>query len=97
MTVIEFCEANVDQCARERLRALDGDGVRVVAKPCCQRCGACYDGPFLVVDGTPAYGPHGALLDDIDGVDADATGRPVEGTGEGATATDRTAPAGTER
>jgi uncharacterized protein YuzB (UPF0349 family) len=62
--VIECCLNNVDRETRDRLAARDD--AREAA--CLDRCGRCYAGPFLVVDGTVATGEsHAAILDALDG------------------------------
>jgi uncharacterized protein YuzB (UPF0349 family) len=60
---VEYCIGNVDATARDRLRDLD---CRTVEKPCLQRCGRCFEGPLLVVDGEPRSGEsHAGLLSDL--------------------------------
>jgi uncharacterized protein YuzB (UPF0349 family) len=46
--LIEFCLNNVDADTR---RILLSHAPMVKEQPCLQRCGRCYEGPFLVVDG----------------------------------------------
>jgi uncharacterized protein YuzB (UPF0349 family) len=60
VTLIEYCLNNVDAGAR---RALAGCGLEVRERPCMQRCGKCYEGPFLVIDGELKEGGthHGIL------------------------------------
>jgi uncharacterized protein YuzB (UPF0349 family) len=58
-TTIEYCLRNVDAGMRERLATIDAD---VRARRCCQRCGDCYRGDFLVVDGVLETGAHETLL-----------------------------------
>ncbi|WP_121821736.1 DUF1450 domain-containing protein [Halostella salina] len=61
--MIEYCLRNVDGAARERLRRRDDTRERV----CLDRCGRCYAGPFLVVDGrVETAESHRALLDAVD-------------------------------
>jgi uncharacterized protein YuzB (UPF0349 family) len=57
---IEYCVNNVDAPTRARLAAC---GLPVEESSCLQRCGHCFAGPFLVVDGALLDGaPHLALL-----------------------------------
>ncbi|WP_135820451.1 DUF1450 domain-containing protein [Halostella litorea] len=61
--MIEYCLTNVDGAARDRLAARDD--TREAA--CLDRCGRCYAGPFLVVDGRVVTGEsHAAVLDRVD-------------------------------
>lgn len=58
---IEYCLNNVDADARRRLGDRGTD--EVVETRCLQRCGDCYRGPFLVVDGELATGDsHAGIL-----------------------------------
>jgi uncharacterized protein YuzB (UPF0349 family) len=58
---VEYCLDNVDSATRRRLGGLDE--VPVTEQRCLQRCGDCYSGPFLVVDGELRTAEtHGALL-----------------------------------
>ncbi len=50
---IEYCVGNVDPDTRERLRSLDHT---TIEKPCLQRCGSCFRGPLLVIDGEAVVG-----------------------------------------
>ncbi len=50
--VIEYCIGNVSDSTRSRLESLPGEAVE---KPCLERCGRCFTGSLLVVDGTPTY------------------------------------------
>jgi uncharacterized protein YuzB (UPF0349 family) len=60
--VIEYCLRNVDGGVRDRLAAVETDA-EVVERRCLQRCGECYRGPFLVVDGAlETADSHAALL-----------------------------------
>jgi uncharacterized protein YuzB (UPF0349 family) len=62
---VEYCIGNVDPSARSQLRDLD---CRTIEKPCLQRCGRCFEGPLVVVDGDPRFGEsHADLLADIEG------------------------------
>jgi uncharacterized protein YuzB (UPF0349 family) len=57
---VEFCINNVDDGARALLVE---SGLAVGESMCLQRCGHCYAGPFLVVDGELIEGvPHAALV-----------------------------------
>ena len=64
-TYVECCVHNADGETRARLR--DGDDLgdlEVSLQGCLQRCGPCYETPFLVVDGDLATGSsHEAILD----------------------------------
>lgn len=60
---VEYCIGNVQATARDRLRDLD---CHTVAKPCLQRCGRCFEGPILVVDGEArSADSHAGLLSDL--------------------------------
>lgn len=62
--MIEYCLNNVDAEVRTRLRALDD---RTIERPCMQRCGDCWSGPFLVVDGERRCGSsHEVLIDRLE-------------------------------
>ncbi|MFB6227204.1 MAG: hypothetical protein ABEH88_01245 [Halobacteriales archaeon] len=62
---VEYCIGNVDPDARSELRDLD---CQTIEKPCLQRCGRCFEGALLVVDGNPRFGEsHTDLLGDIEG------------------------------
>ncbi|MFB6129802.1 MAG: DUF1450 domain-containing protein [Salinigranum sp.] len=61
--LIECCLGNVDAPVRTRLAESDHP---VRAKPCLQRCGDCYRGSFLVIDGEMVRGDHRATLDRLD-------------------------------
>ena len=57
---IEYCINNVDAAARA---ALLRSGLAAEESSCLQRCGQCFAGPFVVVDGDLIDGPsHAALL-----------------------------------
>jgi uncharacterized protein YuzB (UPF0349 family) len=59
-STIEYCLNNVDAEAR---RLLVARGPGVIETSCLQRCGQCFAGPFLVVDGDLIDGAsHAALL-----------------------------------
>lgn len=59
MPTIEYCLNNVSAATRNRLTELNC----TVERRCLQRCGTCYDGDFLVVDGACKAGkPHADLL-----------------------------------
>jgi uncharacterized protein YuzB (UPF0349 family) len=59
MTTVEYCLNNVGATARDRLSDLDC----TVERRCLQRCGNCYRGDFLVIDGELATGrPHATLI-----------------------------------
>ena len=61
---VEYCIGNVDATARDRLRDLD---CRTVEKPCLQRCGRCFDGPILVVDGEArSAGSYADLIAEVE-------------------------------
>lgn len=49
MTTVEYCLRNVDAETRRRLEDRECE---TVGKRCLQRCGDCYRGALLVVDGT---------------------------------------------
>lgn len=54
---VEFCLNNVDSSTRNRLQK------RAHERPCLQRCGLCFEGPFLVIDGIVVEGSeHEAML-----------------------------------
>lgn len=58
--LVEYCLNNVDARARAWLLAR---GLRLGESSCLQRCGQCYSGPFLVIDGELVAGAtHDALL-----------------------------------
>lgn len=57
--MIEYCLHNVDAATRARLRSLE---CRTVERECLQRCGTCWAGPFLVVDGEQHRGDSHADL-----------------------------------
>lgn len=60
---IEYCINNVDDDVRAGLLS-SGLGVR--ESQCLQRCGHCYAGPFLVVDGELIEGEaYGILLQQV--------------------------------
>lgn len=59
--LISYCVNNVDDAARALLRA---HACEAAEEHCLQRCGACYEGPFLLLDGQFFSGPsHRAILD----------------------------------
>jgi uncharacterized protein YuzB (UPF0349 family) len=61
---VEYCIGNVDPSTRSELRDLDA---RTVEKPCLQRCGRCFEGPLLVLDGEPrSADSHADLLADVE-------------------------------
>lgn len=61
--MIEYCVGNVPQEVRELLPP------EAEASPCLMRCGLCYDGAILAIDGELYQGPsHEAILADT-GVD----------------------------
>ena len=58
--IVEYCLNNVDD---ETRAALLRAGPWVVESSCLQRCGLCYDGPFLLADGEEFDGmSHAELL-----------------------------------
>ncbi len=57
--VINYCLSNVTAETRRQLRALDHV---VVEDFCLQRCGDCFAGPFLLVDGQAVVGESHAQL-----------------------------------
>jgi uncharacterized protein YuzB (UPF0349 family) len=60
---ISYCISNVDD---ETRRFLQSCGLPVIEDFCLQRCGRCYDGPFLIVDEELAVGAsHSAILEVI--------------------------------
>jgi uncharacterized protein YuzB (UPF0349 family) len=56
---VEYCVANVDPQARERVENLDAE---TRALPCLERCGTCRETAFLVADGAVETGPSHARL-----------------------------------
>lgn len=59
----ECCVSNVDAEARALLTESDVDAVESY---CLDRCGECYEGPFLVVDGTVVRGKsYEAVLGEV--------------------------------
>ena len=61
--LVEYCLSNVPTPARAMLQAC---GLPVREDSCLQRCGCCYDGPFLVVDGEVVEGAsHREILERI--------------------------------
>lgn len=59
--LLSYCVNNVDDAARALLRA---HACATAEEHCLQRCGACYEGPFLLLDGQFFSGPsHHAILD----------------------------------
>lgn len=61
--LVEYCLSNVPAPARALLQAC---GLPVREDSCLQRCGCCYDGPFLVVDGEIVEGAsHREILEQI--------------------------------
>ena len=62
--MIEYCLGNVDRPTRDRLCALD---VPTQEHRCLQRCGECWEGAILVVDGILRQdATHTALLEDLE-------------------------------
>jgi uncharacterized protein YuzB (UPF0349 family) len=58
---VEYCISNVDAAARA---ALLRSGLLVEETSCLQRCGQCFAGPFVVVDGDLIDGSsHAAILE----------------------------------
>lgn len=65
MALVECCLSNVSADARI---ALDESDHEVRETFCLDRCGDCYDRPFLVVDGELRTGDsHEVLLESLDG------------------------------
>lgn len=73
--IVEYCVNNVDDETRALLL---NAGLLAGESSCLQRCGSCYAGPFLVVDGEMIEGathrellrqvlPCSALTDVVDG------------------------------
>lgn len=60
--IIQYCISNVDPDRRARLEATDA---AVRATSCLQRCGSCYEGAFLVLDGEFVAGDHLDLLERV--------------------------------
>jgi uncharacterized protein YuzB (UPF0349 family) len=60
--VINYCLKNV---ATPQIRAmLRNSGYQVVEDFCLQRCGQCFAGPFVVIDGAEVVGDsHQAIID----------------------------------
>lgn len=68
---IEVCLNNVDAVTRQRLLA---SGLALIESSCLQRCGHCYAGPFLVIDGRLVAGPsHQQIIDKM--ITIDTAGR----------------------
>lgn len=64
MALVECCLSNVSSDARVALNESDHD---VREALCLDRCGTCYDQPFLVVDGELQQGnSHQQLLQSFD-------------------------------
>lgn len=58
--IISYCLNNVDAETRDKLLHCD---LIVVEDFCLQRCGRCFDGPFLLVDDTMVIGAsHSTIL-----------------------------------
>jgi uncharacterized protein YuzB (UPF0349 family) len=73
---IQCCLDNVDATTRSRVQA---GGTTVDAtvqfRPCLQRCGTCYEGSFLIIDGDLRRGEsHEGLLADLARADGTDTG-----------------------
>lgn len=65
---IEYCLNNVTDLSRSLLCQ---SGLSVEESSCLQRCGRCYAGPFLVVDGVLLVGvSHADLLERLSGRDS---------------------------
>lgn len=61
---INYCLQNIDPATRALLRTC---GHSVIEDVCLQRCGRCYDGPYLVVNGAVVTGEsHQEILEKID-------------------------------
>lgn len=64
MTLLECCLSNVSSETRV---ALDESPYRVRESICLDRCGTCYDGAFLLVDGALEVGEsHRSLLESVE-------------------------------
>ena len=63
--MLEYCLGNVDAPTRSRLEQLESPARE---RLCLQRCGTCWQQPFLVADGTVHTGPdHETLLCEVRG------------------------------
>lgn len=62
---VECCHHNADEDVRSRLQTATAEtDVTVEFRPCLQRCGPCFEKPFLVVDGELRTGSsHESLVD----------------------------------
>jgi uncharacterized protein YuzB (UPF0349 family) len=61
--VINYCLSNIDEVTRTLLRRSEFE---VVEDFCLNRCGTCYEGPFLVVEGRLFTGEsHQAILEQV--------------------------------
>jgi uncharacterized protein YuzB (UPF0349 family) len=58
---ISYCLSNVDDATRHMLQTYDG-ACKVIEECCLQRCGYCYDEPFLVVDDQLVRGSSHAAI-----------------------------------
>lgn len=68
-TYIEYCRHNGDCTVNDVL--LDSS-LDVDVRFCLDRCGECYDEPFLLVDGEMVTGSsHREILAEIDGIEHD--------------------------
>lgn len=61
--MIEYCINNVDGETRDALEACP---VPTRAEYCMHRCGYCYTGPFVAVDGRLYREDHEEILDRLD-------------------------------
>ena len=61
MPTVEYCQNNADGDTRDWLAGFDC----TIEHRCLQRCGDCYRGPFLFVDGRVETGEsHEAIMAD---------------------------------
>jgi uncharacterized protein YuzB (UPF0349 family) len=59
--LVEYCIDNVTPAVRENLPSV------CEPRPCLWRCGLCYAGAIMAVDGELRAGPsHEAILDELD-------------------------------
>lgn len=64
MTLLECCLGNVSS---DGLAALKDSEYKLNETICLDRCGACYDRPFLIVDGELRTGEsHEEILDSLE-------------------------------
>ena len=66
---VESCLHNTDSTVRRLLRErIDETAATIEFRSCLQRCGPCFEAPFLVVDGELRTGDsHEALVETVTG------------------------------